>query len=397
MTAAELGFIIWLGDDIPLGTTGLQPGVAAGVRGRLRPLANAGVELGYSRGPRGSELVFGGMGFLGEPVEDIVVTPILGVGVRWQEAPLLLLQAGFALDLVLAPMLDIRPDARLNWTVEDRLSLQLSVGINLHLPRRFDRDADGVSDRLDRCVDAAEDRDGFLDADGCADPDDDQDGVLDLADSCRGTPEDRDSFLDLDGCPEPDNDGDELIDDRDACINEAEDRDGNRDLDGCPDPDNDGDSVLDVADACPNVAEDTDGFGDEDGCPDPDNDGDGVGDRFDGAPNQPENINFFEDADGLPDVLPPILQKVLGPQPRLKFKGSGLSEAGLERAELIAAALTEYPETRVRILVSDPDPSRAEKRALSAAAAVVQAGVVAERVEPQASEGAAEVRLELVP
>lgn len=397
MTAAELGLLLWLGEDIPLGAGGLQPGVAYGARARLRPLPMAGVELGVAVGPRGTDVVLDGVGFLGEPVADVVAAPMLGAGVRIGERTELLLEAGASVDLVLAPVLDLRPDARLVWTAEDRVSILMNVGLQLHLPRRFDRDGDGVNDRADRCIDVAEDRDGVLDADGCPDPDNDQDGVPDTTDSCPATPEDRDGFLDEDGCPESDNDGDGLVDDRDACSNGAEDRDGFRDLDGCPDPDNDDDRVLDAADACPNMAEDLDTFDDADGCPDPDNDADGVGDRFDLAPNEAENINFFEDTDGSPEALPPILQKVLGPQPRFRFAGGGLSEGGADRAELLAAAMAEYPEVRVRVRVADPDGGRAGRRALTIAAAVVQGGVVAERVEPEGEEGDAGVWVELVP
>lgn len=397
MTAAELGFVLWLGDDIPLGDSGLQPGLAWGGRVRYRPLPSAGVEVGLGQGAHGTELVIDGLGFLGEPAADVVVSPFAGVGFRGRSTPELLVETGFALDLVLFPVLDVRPDARLLWTASQGLALRLDVGLAVHLPRRFDRDGDGVSDRLDRCVDQREDPDGVLDADGCPDPDDDGDRVLDAQDACPGTPEDRDGFLDTDGCPEPDNDGDGLVDDRDACINAPEDDDGHRDLDGCPDEDNDEDRTPDATDRCPNVSEDLDGHEDEDGCPDPDNDGDGVGDRFDAAPDEAENINFFQDDDGVPEALPPLLLRVLGPQPRFKFRGNELTEAGAERAELLAAALAEYPGVRVRITVADPDPARAEKRALSLAARVVHGGALAERVEPMGEEGDAGVRVELIP
>ena len=66
-----------------------------------------------------------------------------------------------------------------------------------------DRDGDGLVDRLDTCVDAPEDRDGFDDTDGCPDPDNDSDGVLDVADGCPTVPEDLDGRADHDGCPDP--------------------------------------------------------------------------------------------------------------------------------------------------------------------------------------------------
>jgi len=85
-----------------------------------------------------------------------------------------------------------------------------------------------------------------------ADPDTDGDGLVDSTDQCILEPEDKDGYLDEDGCPEVDNDLDELLDVNDKCPLEAEDRDGFEDLDGCPDPDNDKDTVLDVKDQCPN-------------------------------------------------------------------------------------------------------------------------------------------------
>ena len=84
------------------------------------------------------------------------------------------------------------------------------------------------------------------------DPDTDGDGLVDSVDQCVLEPEDKDNYLDEDGCPEIDNDLDELLDLNDKCPLEAEDRDGFEDTDGCPDPDNDKDTVPDVKDMCPN-------------------------------------------------------------------------------------------------------------------------------------------------
>ncbi|HEY3497601.1 MAG TPA: OmpA family protein [Polyangiaceae bacterium] len=85
-----------------------------------------------------------------------------------------------------------------------------------------------------------------------AEPDTDGDGLLDLVDACVLEPEDKDGYLDEDGCPEIDNDLDGLLDAADKCPLEAEDPEGFEDEDGCPDPDNDKDTVLDVQDQCPN-------------------------------------------------------------------------------------------------------------------------------------------------
>lgn len=83
-------------------------------------------------------------------------------------------------------------------------------------------------------------------------PDTDGDGVVDVVDACVVEPEDKDLYLDEDGCPEVDNDLDGLFDAADKCPLEAEDPEGFEDEDGCPDTDNDKDTVLDVQDQCPN-------------------------------------------------------------------------------------------------------------------------------------------------
>jgi OOP family OmpA-OmpF porin len=95
--------------------------------------------------------------------------------------------------------------------------------------------------------------------------DTDGDGIDDSRDQCINEPEDKDGYLDDDGCPDTDNDGDGIVDANDKCPNDPEDLDGFQDDDGCPDPDNDGDGVLDVDDFCPN----TPGVrgGDRPGCP----------------------------------------------------------------------------------------------------------------------------------
>jgi outer membrane protein OmpA-like peptidoglycan-associated protein len=62
-----------------------------------------------------------------------------------------------------------------------------------------------------------------------------------------------DGYLDMDGCPEPDNDLDGILDAADKCPLQPEDPDGFQDDDGCPDNDNDNDTVMDVDDICPNT------------------------------------------------------------------------------------------------------------------------------------------------
>jgi uncharacterized protein (TIGR03382 family) len=133
-----------------------------------------------------------------------------------------------------------------------------------------DTDGDGLTDDKDACVNEAEDKDGFEDADGCPDLDNDKDGVTDTGDACVSEPETQNGYQDADGCPDqvPDTDGDGLTDDKDRCAKEAEDKDGFEDADGCPDPDNDKDGVVDAADKCPAEPETINGVKDDDGCPD---------------------------------------------------------------------------------------------------------------------------------
>jgi OOP family OmpA-OmpF porin len=98
-----------------------------------------------------------------------------------------------------------------------------------------------------------------------AEKDTDGDGIVDSKDQCLLEPEDKDGYLDDDGCPDVDNDADGIPDANDKCPNDPEDMDGFQDDDGCPDPDNDGDGIADLEDFCPN----TPGVrgGDKPGCP----------------------------------------------------------------------------------------------------------------------------------
>ncbi len=128
-----------------------------------------------------------------------------------------------------------------------------------------DADRDGVPDKIDQCPNAAEDRDGYNDGDGCPDPDNDGDGLLDAVDACPNLAEDFDGWRDTDGCPDLDNDGDGVPDARDKCPDAAEDINGFQDNDGCPDQDTDSDGVPDLRDKCPGT--EADSLVDKDGCP----------------------------------------------------------------------------------------------------------------------------------
>lgn len=169
-------------------------------------------------------------------------------------------------------------------------------------PTRRDADADGVEDDDDACPDDPEDRDGFMDGDGCPETDNDGDGIEDSADKCPSEPEDEDNFKDEDGCPDPDNDEDGVPDGYDSCEGEKEDMDGDRDSDGCPDLDTDRDGIMDDVDQCKDDPEDRDGLGDEDGCPEEDFDGDGLNDEQDSCPDEVEIFNGLEDEDGCPEL-----------------------------------------------------------------------------------------------
>ena len=248
---------------------------------------------------------------------------------------------------------------------------RFNVGLR-YAPTGRDLDGDGVLDRDDRCVEVAEDRDGFQDHDGCPEPDndgdrilddrdrcrddpetvdgfqdddgcpdldDDRDGIPDEADQCRNQLEDVDKFEDGDGCPEPDNDGDGILDARDTCPNGAEDLDDFKDDDGCPDPDNDLDQLTDAADACPTSPEDRDGLQDDDGCPEPDNDEDGILDGADACPVTPETIDGKADDDGCPEP---------GARPLVRWSGSQVIVDGLARFPAGKAELSPALDAQVR-------------------------------------------------
>ncbi|GAC1582035.1 MAG: hypothetical protein NVS3B20_12760 [Polyangiales bacterium] len=127
-----------------------------------------------------------------------------------------------------------------------------------------DRDGDGILDPVDACPDVPGVADEDPKKNGCPiESDTDGDGIPDSRDACPNLPEDKDGYLDDDGCPDPDNDGDGILDKADKCPDQAEDLDSFEDLDGCPEPDNDKDGVLDLDDACPLDP----GPADNKGCP----------------------------------------------------------------------------------------------------------------------------------
>ncbi|MGE5183809.1 MAG: OmpA family protein [Acidobacteriota bacterium] len=224
------------------------------------------------------------------------------------------------------------------------------------------------------------------------DGDADNDGIPDSKDACPNEPEDKDMFMDDDGCPDPDNDGDGIADAQDKCPLDPEDYDGFQDADGCPDVDNDGDTIPDAMDSCPNEPEDKDGYRDLDGCPDPDNDSDGIADGVDKCPNEPETINGVQDDDGCPDhgdslvVLSPERLELLD---AFQFARDKLNEK--KTANLlgqIAATLRAHAEiARLRITVyvqptrnPDKDQQLSDNRASSIRDALIERGVEPKRL-----------------
>jgi outer membrane protein OmpA-like peptidoglycan-associated protein len=205
------------------------------------------------------------------------------------------------------------------------------------------------------CPHGPEDRDGFEDGDGCADPDNDRDGVPDEADACPFDPEDRDGFGDGDGCPDWDDDADGLEDRADRCPRQSEDRDGFEDGDGCPEPDNDQDGIPDAADACALDPEDRDGFEDDDGCPEP-----GPRPVSISVGEQrilvSERIYFDDDRDTIRSVSAPVLDQLadvirtLGPGVRVLVEGhtddTGNAAYNVDLSHRRARAVVEYLAAR---------------------------------------------------
>ncbi len=209
------------------------------------------------------------------------------------------------------------------------------------------------------------------------------------ADRCRSAAEDLDGFDDADGCAELDNDRDGIPDAVDACRDSGEDADGFNDADGCPDADNDADGVLDAADRCPVVAEDVDAFEDADGCPDLDNDGDSIADTNDRCPIEPETVNTYQDADGCADTVPEAVQKFSGTIAGVNFESgkAKLLPSSLGVLDAAAAVLGQFPEIRLEVQGHTDDQgddgknlALSQARAQSVVDYLVSRGVAADRL-----------------
>lgn len=166
----------------------------------------------------------------------------------------------------------------------DPRGADIYFGINIpvrHKKIPSDVDEDGVSDKMDECIEVP----GTLEMKGC--PDKDGDKITDAKDKCP----DEAGLADMEGCP--DKDGDKITDKEDACPENF----GPTEFKGCPDTD--GDKIIDKEDECPEKP----GWVNYKGCPD--SDGDKIPDNKDKCPNQP-GILVFEgcadtDNDGIPD------------------------------------------------------------------------------------------------
>jgi OmpA-OmpF porin, OOP family len=192
-----------------------------------------------------------------------------------------------------------------------------------------DRDKDGISNKKDKCPEAA----GSAKLLGC--PDQDGDGIADKEDECPTVS----GFAENKGCPHPDKDGDGVLDKDDKCP----DATGAKDNAGCPYIDSDKDGVVDKDDKCPGIA----GVGRYSGCPVPDTDQDGVDDEMDKCLNAkgPASNN------GCPEVKQEIVEKVTYAAKRIQFKAKSavVSPETHKVLNEVAAILKQNPELKLTI------------------------------------------------
>jgi OOP family OmpA-OmpF porin len=178
--------------------------------------------------------------------------------------------------------------------------------------------------------------------------DQDGDGILDDTDKCPRVPEDKDNYLDEDGCPDDDNDADGLADKIDKCPDDPEDKDKFEDDDGCPDTDNDKDGLADAADKCPIDPEDKDSFEDDDGCPDLDNDKDTFADKDDKCPMVPGIA---------PDGCPKTYTRVVVTENKIELKQAvffdtnkaTIKPVSFPLLDDVASALRDNPKIKVEV------------------------------------------------
>ncbi len=249
-----------------------------------------------------------------------------------------------------------------------------------------DTDGDGYSDREDLCPEDPEDFDGFVDGDGCEDPDNDEDGIEDDFDECPDTPEDTDGWEDRDGCPDPDNDGDGFSDREDECPDHAEDVDDFEDGDGCPDLDNDEDGTMDEEDECPVVPGPVASFG----CPDGDNDR--VPDHRDDCPDRKcDERADPKRSDGCPSqVVVTREEVVILDKVHFEYNKAVIRSVSHDILDQVASVLARYPDIR-RVEVqghTDSDGSEeanldlSQRRAEAVVEYLVEQGIDRSRLTP---------------
>lgn len=142
-------------------------------------------------------------------------------------------------------------------------------GVPLGCPRPpvvtpVDSDADGVPDEQDACKDVAGVAAPGTSRHGCP-ADSDADGIIDVTDACKDVPGVASEVATKNGCP-PDSDADGILDASDACPNEPGEAQQDPKQNGCP-SDRDKDGVLNEVDACPDVAGVASDTAAQNGCP----------------------------------------------------------------------------------------------------------------------------------
>jgi outer membrane protein OmpA-like peptidoglycan-associated protein len=200
-----------------------------------------------------------------------------------------------------------------------------------------DPDSDGIKGTFDLCPQAAEDKDGYQDEDGCPENDNDGDSVADASDKCPNEA----GIAANNGCPDFDSDKDGIVDRLDKCPQQAEDKDGFQDEDGCPDADNDNDSIADAEDKCPTSS----GIVENNGCPDVDTDKDGIVDRLDKCPNNPGTV----ETEGCPKSKEITRGALILKGVTFESGKAILKAASSQALNEMAESLREWPEVTLEI------------------------------------------------